>query len=83
MSRRTTVSRSNARTSRLITALFGCGIAGAALLAADAGAVSIQGGDCELDIGGFVIAYFTAASCSGTQLASGVAMAGKGLGCAG
>lgn len=83
MSRRPAVSRSNARTSRLFTALFSCGMAGAALFAADASAVSIQGGDWELDVGGIVNAYYTAASCSGTQLASGVAMAGKGLGCAG
>jgi hypothetical protein len=77
------VSSKNARSSRLFTALFSSGVAGAALFAGSAGAVSIQGGDWELDVGGIVNAYYTAASCSGTQLASGVAMANKGLGCAG
>lgn len=45
-------------------------------------AVSIQGGDWELDVGGIVNAYYTATSCSGFAVA-GPALAGKGLGCSG
>ena len=57
-------------------------LACATLLAAPAQAISIQGGDWELDVGGIVNAYYTATSCSGDAVA-GPALAGKALGCGG
>lgn len=57
-------------------------LACAALFGADAQAISIQGGDWELDVGGIVNAYYTATSCSGDAVA-GPALAGRALGCGG
>ncbi len=78
-----TATRNARRPSRLFTALLSCGLAAVALGASNARAVSIQGGDWELDVGGIVNAYYTATSCTGDPIASGVALAGRGLGCAG
>lgn len=75
--------KSRSRSSQLVAALFRCGAAGATLFAGSAGAVSIQGSDWELDVGGIVNAYYTATSCTGDAIAAGVALAGRGLGCAG
>jgi predicted porin len=41
-----------------------------------------SGGDWTLDVGGIVNAYYTPVSCSG-DVVGGIALAGKGLGCAG
>lgn len=82
MPRTQALPQNKARSSRLFTALFGCGIAAAAICATDANAVSIQGGDWELDVGGIVNAYYTATSCSGDAV-GGLALAGKALGCSG
>lgn len=76
------VPRNKARASRLFTALAGCGLAAAALCSTAAQAVSIQGGDWELDVGGIVNAYYTATSCSGDAIA-GPALGGRALGCSG
>lgn len=54
-----------------------------AFAVSSASAVSLQGNDWELDVGGIVNAYYTATSCSGDELASGVALASRALGCAG
>lgn len=60
-----------------------CAAAFVALTAAPAAqAISIQGGDWELDVGGIVNAYYTATSCSGDAVA-GPALAGRALGCGG
>ncbi len=54
----------------------------AAITSTNVGAVSLQGGDWELDVGGIVNAYYTATSCSGDTV-GGTALAGRALGCAG
>lgn len=69
-------------TPRRFVALLRWGVLGIAACAADAGAVSIQGGDWELDVGGIVNAYYTATSCSGDAV-GGLALAGRALGCSG
>ena len=63
-------------------AAFGSVVAGLVALASPAQAVSVQGGDWELDVGGIVNAYYTATSCSGDEV-GGLALAGRSLGCAG
>ncbi|HEY6986085.1 MAG TPA: porin [Rhodanobacteraceae bacterium] len=63
-------------------ALQGAGILGAALFAASAGAVGLQGDGWTVDVGGIVNAYYTATSCSGDNV-GGPALASKALGCAG
>ena len=68
--------RCTPRMSRLGAAL------GLALFATGASAVTVQGGDWQLDIGGIVNAYFTSVSCSGDAV-GGIALASRGLGCSG
>ena len=51
-------------------------------LSCGAQAVSVQGNDWELDVGGIVNAYYTATSCSGDAV-GGPALAGRALGCSG
>ena len=80
MSQRTANRFGTPRQRSLLTALLGCGFAAAMLTPAQA--VSIQGGDWELDVGGIVNAYYTATSCSGDAIA-GPALAGRALGCSG
>lgn len=58
------------------------GFACAALFATGAQAVTVQGGDWELDVGGIVNAYYTTVSCSGDTVA-GPALGGRVLGCSG
>lgn len=50
-----------------------------------AGAADVKAGAWDLSIGGFVNAYYTQASCSGSQTftGSGLALAGQALGCGG
>jgi len=77
--RRTAGFRSTGGSLRAAVALaFGL----AAIASTEAGAVSLQGGDWELDVGGIVNAYYTATSCSGDAV-GGTALAGRALGCAG
>jgi hypothetical protein len=45
-------------------------------------AISIQGSDWELDVGGIVNAYYTSTGCSGDAV-GGIALAGRALGCSG
>lgn len=82
MSRFPAVAGIEVRRLHLLAGLFCC-VASAAFGIPDANAVALQGGDWELDVGGIVNAYYTAASCSGDNLASGVALASRALGCSG
>lgn len=66
----------------LSEALHAAGILGAVLFAGSAGAVSLQGDNWTVDVGGIVNAYYTATSCSGDAV-GGPALAGQALGCAG
>jgi len=70
------------RNTPLRLALQGAGILCAALFAASAGAVGLQGDGWTVDVGGIVNAYYTATSCSGDAV-GGPALASKALGCAG
>ena len=46
-------------------------------------AADVKAGDWDLSVGGIVNAYYTAASCSGSQNVTGLALASKALGCGG
>lgn len=75
------VSRHPNRSSLPLTALASVTL-GLAFAASSASAVSLQGNDWELDVGGIVNAYYTATSCSGDAV-GGPALAGRTLGCSG
>ena len=77
-----TVTR-NPKRSPLPLGVLAAATLGLALVASNANAISLQGNDWELDVGGIVNAFYTATSCSGDVLASGVAIAGRALGCSG
>ena len=68
--------------SPLREAMHAAGILGAVLFAGSAGAVSLQGDNWTVDVGGIVNAYYTATSCSGDAV-GGPALASQALGCAG
>lgn len=55
----------------------------AATLAGPAAAVDIKAGDWTVSLGGFVNAYLTRNSCTGSQAIQGLALAGQALGCGG
>jgi predicted porin len=57
-------------------------VAAGILAAGSAGAVTLQGDNWTVDVGGIVNAYYTATGCSGDAV-GGIALAGKALGCAG
>ena len=78
---REAVSRSRNRASLPFVAL-GCAALGLALSASTAGAVSLQGDNWELDVGGIVSAFYTATNCSGDTV-GGPALASRALGCSG
>ena len=46
-------------------------------------AADFKAGDWDLSVGGIVNAYYTSASCSGSQNVTGLALASKALGCGG
>jgi predicted porin len=46
-------------------------------------AAEVKAGDWDITIGGIVNAYYTSASCSGSQNVTGLALASKALGCGG
>lgn len=78
---RHTLSRHSNRSSLPFAALASATL-GLVLAASSASAVSLQGNDWELDVGGIVNAYYTATSCSGDTV-GGPALAGRALGCSG
>jgi predicted porin len=55
----------------------------ASSLSLSAHAADVKAGDVDLSVGGIVNAYYTSTSCSGDQSITGVALAGKALGCSG
>lgn len=54
-----------------------------ATLAPATHAADFKAGDWDLSVGGIVNAYYTSTSCSGDQSITGLALAGKALGCGG
>jgi predicted porin len=51
--------------------------------AATSHAVDLKAGDWDLSVGGIINAYYTHASCSGSQVVTGAALATQALGCNG